>query len=245
MSVQELIAPYLNRFVILLNQNATAKLEFSCAEGKVQVNIFHDLGVPKPIHVPGPPVKKAGYNEVLKKNLKTSQLNRLKRRAAARAEEAKTETLKQNKVAEKAVADAEKARHISEQHHVEAEEAMSDEALDMLVVEANKAMSDEELARLMAEAEKGSYDWEYAEAVKALTDISPANSEHRKQQSSFRCTFCRILFDKKEKFQEHQKEDWAEKTKCQLCGNKLNCMALRKHMKHIHGKNLQWIVKDY
>ena len=86
MSVQELIAPYLNRFVILFNQNATAKLEFSCAEGKVNVNIFHELeAIRQPL--PTTPL-------VLKKNLKASQLKRLQRRAAARAEEAKAEEAK-------------------------------------------------------------------------------------------------------------------------------------------------------
>ena len=77
MSVQEHIAPYLNRFVILFNQNATAKLELSCAEAKVNVNIFHELGAIEQPLPPTPPVKKAGYNEVLEKNLKISQLKRL------------------------------------------------------------------------------------------------------------------------------------------------------------------------
>ena len=84
------------------------------------MNIFHGLGAPKQTLPPAPPVKKTEYNEVLKKNLKTSQLNRLKRRAAARAEEAKTQSLIQNQIAEKAVKDAEKARHVSEQHNIDA-----------------------------------------------------------------------------------------------------------------------------
>ena len=60
MSVQALIAPYLNRFVILSNQNATAKPELSCAEGKVNVNIFHKLGAIEQPLPPTPPVKKVG-----------------------------------------------------------------------------------------------------------------------------------------------------------------------------------------
>ena len=88
MSVQELIAPYLNRFVIMFNQNATAKLEFSCAEGKVNVNILDLEAIRQPLPTT-PLVTKAGYNEVLKKNLKASQLIRLQRRAAALTEEAK------------------------------------------------------------------------------------------------------------------------------------------------------------
>ena len=73
MCVQELIVSYLNRFVILFNQNATAKLEFSCGEGKVTVNIFHELGAIKQPLPPTPLVKKVGYDEVLKKNLKAAQ----------------------------------------------------------------------------------------------------------------------------------------------------------------------------
>ena len=226
MSLQELISPYLNRFVILFSENATAKLELSCTEGKVHVNIFHDLGAPKQTLPPAPPVKKAGYNEVLKKNLKTSQLNRLKRRAAVRAEEAETQTVRQNQMAEEAVEDAAKAVHVPEQHNVEAAKAN---------IEVNGEAEE-------AEAEKGPCDWDYAVTEK---DMTPSSPDYRKKSNAFRCTFCRVRYGIKENFQNHQKEDWAEKTKCQLCGNKLNCMALKKHMKHIHGKDLPWIVKDW
>ena len=34
MSVQDQLAPYLNRFVILLQEHAIAKLEFSCLQEK-------------------------------------------------------------------------------------------------------------------------------------------------------------------------------------------------------------------
>ena len=43
MSSNNLLSPYLNRFVTLINQNATAKLELSCIAGKVKVNITHEL----------------------------------------------------------------------------------------------------------------------------------------------------------------------------------------------------------
>ena len=39
MAIQEHLAPYLNRFVILLHQKATAKLELTCKDGKVNVNM--------------------------------------------------------------------------------------------------------------------------------------------------------------------------------------------------------------
>ena len=228
MSLQELIAPYLNRFVILFSENATAKLELN-TEGKFHVNMIHDLGAPKQTLPPAPPVKKAGYNEVLKKNLKTSQINRLKRRAAVRAEEAETQTLRQNKMAEEAVEDAAKAVHAPEQHNVEAAKASNK------IPAANGEAKE-------TEADKGPCDWDYAVTEK---DMAPSGPEYRKKPNAFRCTFCRVRYGKKENFQNHQKEDWAEKTKCQLCGNKLNCMALKKHMKHIHGKDFPWIVKEW
>ena len=110
--MQELIASYLNRFVILLNQNATAKLEFSCAEGKVHVKLFHDIVVLKQTLLPAHSFKKAGYNEVLKKNLRTCQVNILEimRRAGAWAEDPKNQTRKENKIAEQSVEDTERAR---------------------------------------------------------------------------------------------------------------------------------------
>ena len=43
MSVQEQLAPYINRFATLYHQNASAKLEFNIADGKLHVNLFHEL----------------------------------------------------------------------------------------------------------------------------------------------------------------------------------------------------------
>ena len=58
MSIQEQIVPYLNRFVLLFNQNVTAKLEIGCIDGKVSVNISDDLGAVvkmAPTHKPEKP----------------------------------------------------------------------------------------------------------------------------------------------------------------------------------------------
>ena len=87
MSVQEQLAPYINRVATLYHQNASAKLEINIADGKLQVNLFHELDEVKLL----PPRKHPtqSYRDVLKKNMKTSQINRLKRRANMRAEEAK------------------------------------------------------------------------------------------------------------------------------------------------------------
>ena len=86
MSVQDLLSPYVNRFTLLHQQKASAILEFSCSNGKINVNLKHDLGevkVPSPQTNLGPPA----YSDVVKKNKSLSQINRLQRRAKARAEE--------------------------------------------------------------------------------------------------------------------------------------------------------------
>ena len=44
MSAQEKFAPYLNRFTILLQQHATAVHKLKCMDGKVIVNLCHELG---------------------------------------------------------------------------------------------------------------------------------------------------------------------------------------------------------
>ena len=55
MSAQETFAPCLNRFTILLQQHATAVLDFKCKDGKITVNFFHELGgaekAPPTIHL--------------------------------------------------------------------------------------------------------------------------------------------------------------------------------------------------
>ena len=85
MSAQEHLAPYLNRFVILLQQKAKARLELTWNEGKLNINIHHDIGV---IHEPDKTVPQS-YTDVLKKNMKQSQIRRLQKRANERAEKAK------------------------------------------------------------------------------------------------------------------------------------------------------------
>ena len=100
MSAKDLISPYLNRFVVLLHQHSTAKVELSCEDGKLSVNLFHDLGVvedatPEPVPNPREPL----YANFLKKNIKQSLLSRLQKRANARAEEDRAETKVQQEIA--------------------------------------------------------------------------------------------------------------------------------------------------
>ena len=90
MAVEAQLVPYLNRFVILLRQNYVAKLELSCSNVKLSVNISHDIGLVEQA-TPYPP---PSYKEVPKKNLKRSQINRLQKRAAERADKAGKEAEK-------------------------------------------------------------------------------------------------------------------------------------------------------
>ena len=109
MSIQELIAPQLNRFVLLFNKDSTAKLEIGCSGGKVSVNISHDIGAvvkTAPTYQP----EKQKYSDVLKNSVRSSQLKRLKKRADARAE-----TIKEKETAEKALEDND---HVSEVERV-------------------------------------------------------------------------------------------------------------------------------
>ena len=43
MSAQEQFAPYINRFVALVHQKSVAKLELACKDGKVTINISHEV----------------------------------------------------------------------------------------------------------------------------------------------------------------------------------------------------------
>ena len=88
MSIQDQIASYLNRFVLLFNQNATAKLEIGCIDGKVSVNISHDLGAVVKM-APTQKPEKHQYSDGLKKKVRPSQLKRLQIRGDARAAKAK------------------------------------------------------------------------------------------------------------------------------------------------------------
>ena len=90
MCPQEQLNPYLNRFTLLVKQNASAKLEFNCLNGKVTVNLFHDLGVVEKTS-PATVVQNPEEGPVFKKNVSLSQIVRLKKRAAERAENPKQE----------------------------------------------------------------------------------------------------------------------------------------------------------
>ena len=147
MSLQEQIAPYLNRFVLLLNRNASAKLEINCKEGRVNVNMSHDLENfahtnPLQIQVPNHAImnfrlhKRAAARaeqanvqadkqvQIARNNaeLANTELKKAAEQTKKDAEKARTETLKHKKVAEKAMKDLEEANVMTEQVKARAEQ---------------------------------------------------------------------------------------------------------------------------
>ena len=79
------VTPYLNRLVILLKQNASSKLEIHCKSGELSVNFYHAFGSFEET----PAKLSSTFSGVVKTN---SQLKRLKKRAAERAEKANNQT---------------------------------------------------------------------------------------------------------------------------------------------------------
>ena len=146
MSAKDLISPYLNRFVAINQQKSFAKLELSCANGKVTVHFFHDLGVIEE-ETPKSNQDQPAYSDVLMKNVHLSQSARQKKRAETRAAEARSETKRQQDIGEnskneakQATTEAEKATIEAEKAAIEAEEAKrSAEEAKLLSVKKNPA----------------------------------------------------------------------------------------------------------
>ena len=228
MSIQDQIAPYLNRFVFLLNQNATAKLEIGCTDGKVTVNMSHDLGAvvkTAPINKP----EKQQYSDVLRKKVRPSQLKRLQKRADARAAQAKVSN-----------------------HEHDAGEAIED-----TVLEAEQVNHVAENARQMAEkdqteAENAPLDNPVIVESKASSESAHILNTPEQMSSTLRCSLCRKTFPDMSEFNEH-KEIWYRgenkrpiKVKCPLCDDTFFCCSwVMNHIGRGHERNYNWIAKEY
>ena len=166
--------------------------------------------------------------------MKHSQLRRLQKRAAARAEQIR-------------VAAAEQARNDTETQNTESEKARYG------TLKAKEAKVELDKAQTEPDEPDGPLvraRYEHAKFCNISVELyrlahAHACDEYNRKNGSFRCSFCRIPFQTMEKFKEHQKEDWAEKTKCNMCVDKLNCRALKKHMENIHEKKIDWVVQEY
>ena len=181
MSAKDLISPYLNRFVAINTQKATAKLELCCKDGKVTVNFHHDLGAVEEV-VPRLQSEIPAYSDILKKNVSTSQIKRLQRRAEVRAAEARDSTKKQQNIAENAKTEAEKATTVAEKAIEEAEEAKAtaEEAKEnLLKIERD---SEKMLAKLKYQAEQAKVTLEKQKEI---------------AQSYMKCKYCPEEFSSK------------------------------------------------
>ena len=136
-----------------------------------------------------------------------------------------TDTLNQKKHAKKTLENAEKATHVSELKKVEAAQSNFEVHAK---VEKNLAIA--EAQNFLDNANQMVFD----KAEKAITDVEFKKvcprphygyCPHRKC-GPLKCTFCRLSFETRYTFVEHHTEARTETTKCELCGNKLNCMAL-------------------
>ena len=136
MSGKDLISPYLNRFVSINQQKANAQLELCCKDWKVPIHLHHDFGVIEEA-APRQVDDKPAYSNILMKNVRTSQLTRLQRRARSRAEKARDQTKTQKDIAENAKLEAEKATIEAEKATKEVSEAR--DAAEKATKEASEA----------------------------------------------------------------------------------------------------------
>ena len=135
MSALMLMYLYISRFVTLIHLKSTAKLEFSRKDGKVTVNICHDLGEVEETNLKQN-TEISSYMDVLKDNVKPSQFHRLQNRACARAEEARITFREQRGITERAVSEVVKSKAEAEEAIPCTEKAKANTKL--IVAEAEK-----------------------------------------------------------------------------------------------------------
>ena len=213
MSAKDLISPYLNRFVAINEQKSTAKLELCCKDGKVVVNFHHDLGLIEET-IPRPQSKLPAYSDILKKGVSTSQLNRLQRRAEARAEKVRSDTELQQKIAENAKMEAEKAVADAEKATIEAKKAMDSAEEAKAILVKTKKDSEDTIAKCKKEAEEAkSKSLKHKEAAEQAKEdaklvniqvIKPNNliSNPELTEDEFECEYCPEEFTNKKLYEE-------------------------------------------
>ena len=226
MSIQDQIAPYLNRFVLLFNQNATAKLEIGCNDGKVSVNISHDWGAVVQMAPAQKPVNQL-YSAALKKTVRPSQLNRLKKRADARAGQAKVSTQKHEETAEKAIEEISKALQEAEKVKHEAENAKQE--ADIAQTKAVKAKAELDNLEERFKEKKCEYcDFTFY----LVTDMT----DHINKVHNYPCSICSWCPKTHKILQDHW-ENSDDEVFCEFCGHaEYSCQAIFKHIDSKHKK---------
>ena len=207
MSAKEQLAPYLDRFVGLVNQHATGKLEISCKDGKIIVNITHEIGdVVETSAIDSSKI--SSYSEALKKNPNTvnfSQMKRLEKRALSRAEEARKATKEQQTIAEDAKVELLKAKQVAEKASHEAEEAQKETEYAKQKAEEAKHEAEEakkEMDLLKIEAEEIRVN---LESLKDKVNQSMKDKETKsiEDEEDYECDHCWKEFNNKESLRKH------------------------------------------
>ena len=135
---------------------------------------MHDFGVVEKTVPPKKPDQQP-YNEVLKKNLKPSQINRLQKRASARAEQSKHKNESMGKSiqeANKAAADAANMKKTAE-----------------------KALAEAEILKKEAEQVKAEGEKLVEEAEKAKSETESAKSKLNKSSFKNKCDHCDFKYN--------------------------------------------------
>ena len=185
MSAQDKFAPYLNRFTTLLQQNATAVLEFKCKDGKVTVNLCHELGgvekAPPTINLQNP-----SHRNTQKKAVKPSQLRRLHKRAATRAEKS-------------SVAAAEQAKDYNSTQNKESEKDSTEK------VKGTTEPPEKDMA-LKGKAEEAKVELKKLDTEPDNSDGQPKLKEDKlvlNTSKKFKCRVCDSNFKNKDELKEH------------------------------------------
>ena len=174
-----------------------------------------------------------GYSEVLKKNLPPSQIFRLQKRAAARAEQATVQAEKQRKISEQAQNNAElvniEIKKAAEQAKKDAEKAQTENTKHKKVT--NKAIKDLEEANDKAEQVK-------AQAEQAKTQLERLKVDYDVQfdrvKAEIKGKYCEKIFQSITVMKNHIKE--VHNYPCSVCA--YICMTMKQLEYH-------WSAGDY
>ena len=173
------------------------------------------------------------YSDVVKKAPRPSQLNRLKKRADARAGQAKVTTQKHEETAEKAIEEISKALQEAEKVKHEAENAKQE--ADIAQTKAVNAKAELDNLEERFKEKKCEYcDFTFY----LVTDMT----DHINKVHNYPCSICALCPKSHKILQRHWKSA-EDEVFCEFCGHgKFSCEAI---FKHIESKHKKAIFKCY
>ena len=247
MSVQDQLAPYLNQFDTLLRNNENASLEITCNNGNVVVNFKHNLDK----------TKTTEHLRNLNKFVKTSQLNRLQKRAISRAEEARKGLQEQQKIEKNAKQELAIHERQAEKATLEAEHARQEAAKALQVQDNDKTKARQaktELSRLLIEIKDQQGQQQLPDAKEQChVEITEDTESAVKQQTPhIKCPSCQKRFKTEHSLAEHIGPPIVEgvepgdvsNVKCQLCDHYEEfCSSMVDHVQKKHKKTHSIISK--